>query len=204
MEPPDQGKSPDPRSRFRNRLAIGAALALLVGGVVFLALKPVSRQDEPAPQFSLPLLEGDGELSSEELEGKPVVVNFWASWCEPCKEELPAFQTISERYEGAVTVVGINVRDTPEEAVAMAERFGITYPLVVGDRAVQRDFDIFGLPQTFFITADYTLMGDAVEPSEGPDLLGEDNANTSGLGAITEKQLENEIEKLLSAAEEPT
>ncbi len=164
---------------------------------MFLALKPAPEAPRSAPVFTLPLLAADGELSSSELEGKPVVFNFWASWCEPCKEELPAFQEIAEKYDDRVTILGVNVQDTEDEAIAMAERFGLTYPLVVGDRKIQRDFDIFGLPQTFFVTSDYRLLQSEIRPDEGPTLLGENNANTSGLGAITRRELESEIEKLL-------
>ena len=188
-------------SLWRKRAAIGVGLALVVGVVVFLLLKPAPEGPSAAPQFSLPLLMGDGELASVELEGRPVVINFWGSWCEPCKEELPAFQRTYDDYQDEVEFVGINMKDNLEDARAMAEDFGLTYPLVIGDTELEREFDLLGYPTTVFITSDYELMDSDVEPDEGPTLLGGKQGGTSGLGAITEDELRTEIEKLIAASE---
>ena len=188
------------RSRFRKRIIIGAALGLVVGVIAFLALSPApEREGQRAPEFSLPLLSGDGELASSDLEGKPVVINFWASWCKPCKEELPAFQELYGRYEDEVEFVGINMKDDLDDARAMAEEFELTYPLVIGTREMEDEFRLAGYPQTFFINSDYEFVESTVQPSEGPVLIGEDvPANTSGLGGISKAELESEIERLLA------
>jgi len=188
-------------SLWRKRIAIGVGGALVVGIVVFLLLKPAPEGPSEAPEFSLPLLVGDGELASAALEGTPLVINFWGSWCEPCKEELPAFQSTYDDYQDRVEFVGINMKDNPDDARAMADDFGLTYPLVIGDTQLEREFGLVGYPTTLFITSDYELMDSDVEPDEGPTLLGGRQGGTSGLGAITEDELRAEIEKLIAASE---
>jgi thiol-disulfide isomerase/thioredoxin len=189
-------------SLWRKRTIIGIGLVLVLGVVVFLLLKPAPEQPRDAPAFSLPLLVGDGELTSAELEGKPVVINFWGSWCEPCKEELPAFQRTYDDYQDEVEFVGINMKDNLGDARAMAEEFGLTYPLVVGETELEREFDLIGYPTTVFITSEYELMDSDVEPDEGPTLLGGKQGGTSGLGAISEEELRAEVEKLIAAGED--
>jgi thiol-disulfide isomerase/thioredoxin len=189
-------------SLWRKRTIVGIGLVLVLGVMVFLLLKPAPEQPREAPAFSLPLLVGDGELASAELEGKPVVINFWGSWCEPCKEELPAFQRTYDDYQGEVEFVGINMKDNLDDARAMAEDFGLTYPLVVGETELERQFDLIGYPTTVFITSEYELMDSDVEPDEGPTLLGGKQGGTSGLGAISEEELRAEVEKLIAAGED--
>ncbi len=188
-------------SLWRKRTAIGVGLAIVVGSVVFLLLKPAPEGPREAPRFALPLLVGDGELTSAELEGTPLVINFWGSWCEPCKEELPAFQSTYDDYQDRVEFVGINMKDNLDDARAMADDYGLTYPLVVGATDLEREFGLVGYPTTVFITSDYELMDSDVEPDEGPTLLGGRQGGTSGLGAITEDELRAEIEKLIAASE---
>ena len=188
-------------SLWRKRAAVVGVVALVLGVVVFLLLEPAPEGPREAPAFSLPLLVGDGELASAELEGTPLVINFWGSWCEPCKEELPAFQRTYDDYQDEVEFVGINMKDNLDDARAMAEDFGLTYPLVVGETELEREFDLIGYPTTVFITSDYELMDSDVEPDEGPTLLGGKQGGTSGLGAISEEELRAEVEKLIAAGE---
>ena len=198
MAPENPLETGHQNSLWRKRAAIGVGLALVIGIIVFLLLKPAPDEPSEAPQFSLPLLVGDGELASSELEGKPVVVNFWGSWCEPCKEELPAFQSTYDDYQDRVEFVGINMKDNLAAARNMADDFGLTYPLVIGDTELEREFDLVGYPTTVFITSDYELMDSDVEPDEGPTLLGGKQGGTSGLGAVTEEELRAEIERLIA------
>ncbi|MBA3292091.1 MAG: TlpA family protein disulfide reductase, partial [Actinobacteria bacterium] len=114
-------------SLWRKRAAIGVGVALVLG-LTNLLSKPAPegpRNEDTgrvaAPEFSLPLLAGSGELASSELEGKPLVINFWGSWCKPCEEELPTFQQTYVDYQDEVEFVGINMRDDPDDARAMAE-----------------------------------------------------------------------------------
>lgn len=95
-----------------------------------------------------------GTLASGEFQGRPLVINFLASWCGPCWEELPYFQQVSERYrEKDLVVVGISVQDKPESVGEMVRRLGITFPVGLdptGEVAVGV-FKVQRLPMTYFI-----------------------------------------------------
>ncbi len=107
---------------------------------------------EPAPRFALEGLDG-GEVNLAALDGKVVVLNFWASWCGPCRLEMPDFQKAWEEHrEQGVVFVGIAVDDTASEASKFAEQVGVTYPLALdttGD--VARAYRIRAVPSTYFI-----------------------------------------------------
>ena len=114
---------------------------------------------KPAPVFQLPTLDG-ATVDSADWRGEVVVVNFWASWCVPCREEAPALQAFAQRWEGrGVRLVGIVYNDEQSEAAAFRDRFRLTYPQALdpGGRAAI-DFGVFGIPETYVIAADGTLM----------------------------------------------
>jgi len=98
-----------------------------------------------------------GTLALREFQGKPLVINFLASWCGPCWEELPYFQQVSERFRGKdIVVIGISVQDKPEFVEEMVRRLGITFPVGLdptGEVAVGV-FKIQRLPMTYFIARD--------------------------------------------------
>jgi len=86
-----------------------------------------------APDFTLERLDEDGELALASLQGKAVVVNFWASWCGPCKEEAPILEQIwQDHRKSGLVVVGLDARDFRRDARGFANRFGLTFPLVFG------------------------------------------------------------------------
>ena len=125
-----------------------------------LAWRPVA-PGTPAPALRLPGLDG-GTVDLAALRGRPVVVNFWASWCEPCKRELPllaaGLATAEQAHPGRLAIVGVVVRDSPASARQMAARYGARWPmgLDTGQRAAGA-WRIGLLPQTFFVRADGTL-----------------------------------------------
>lgn len=93
--------------------------------------------------------------------GKPVILNFWAEWCEPCRVEAPLLQEVWEQYEGEITVIGIHTLDKGRQAAGRAfiSEFGLTFPNAVDDDSrVGRSYGLFGVPETFFIAADGTLV----------------------------------------------
>jgi cytochrome c biogenesis protein CcmG/thiol:disulfide interchange protein DsbE len=132
----------------------------------------------PAPAFDLPVLErgdaagdprlaratADGRLSLRELRGRPVVLNFWASWCVPCREEAPHLQRLwqRQRARGAV-VVGLDMQDLSEDARSFIREFGLTYP-TMRDRGdeVARDYGTTGLPETYFISPAGRVVGHVI------------------------------------------
>jgi peroxiredoxin len=111
-----------------------------------------------APDFTLPTLSGDSFTLSAH-RGQPVVVNFWATWCPPCRAEMPDFQEASIKYNGQVAIIGVNDGETSERVGPFARDMGITYPLPVDEQsAVSRRYRVNSLPSTFFIDAEGVIQ----------------------------------------------
>jgi cytochrome c biogenesis protein CcmG/thiol:disulfide interchange protein DsbE len=108
-----------------------------------------------APAFTLERLDGRGDLALASLRGKTVVLNFWASWCGPCKEEAPLLQEASQRWHDRnVVFVGIDVKDFRGDARDFVERYGITYPNVYdGKGSTIGRYGVTGYPETYFVDA---------------------------------------------------
>ena len=108
---------------------------------------------EPAPELELPRLSGAGEGSLEDYRGQVVVLNFWASWCEPCRDESPLLQRWHERLEKRdATVLGVDAFDEIGRARAFVDRYGLTYPMLRDGAGDTRErFGILGFPETFVI-----------------------------------------------------
>ncbi|HEY8491185.1 MAG TPA: TlpA disulfide reductase family protein [Dehalococcoidia bacterium] len=107
-----------------------------------------------APDFALASPEGETVRLSD-LRGRPVLVNFWATWCGPCLEEMPAIQRVYDQHAGSVAVVAVNFREGPGPAAEFAGRLGLTFPVVL-DRAgeVAARYGVPGLPSSYFIDAE--------------------------------------------------
>ncbi len=172
----DAEREPNPvRERNPWILRVVALCGIAVLAVVM--LRPASKADSfPIPQFSLDHLSGDGSISSDEIAGKIAIINFWASWCGPCRREAPLLNQIASEYsEEELVVIGVVVQDTPEEAQAFVRKFGLTYTIADGldqelYRALRKSASAQeGLPQTYFVGPDgqISLVGD------GAPVLGE-------------------------------
>jgi cytochrome c biogenesis protein CcmG, thiol:disulfide interchange protein DsbE len=128
----------------------------------------------PAPAFTLAKLDGSGDLALESLRGKTVVLNFWASWCGPCKDETPLLQKGWERWQGKdVVFVGIDVKDFRGDARSFVRRFGVTYPNVYdGKGSTVGRYGVTGYPETYFIDSEgrvrYRIAG-PVEDAQDVD-----------------------------------
>jgi peroxiredoxin len=112
-----------------------------------------------APRFVLPDLDGDC-VHSATFRGRPLVVNFWASWCRPCRREFPLFEDARERYRDEnLEVIGINVQDITSDAQQFADERDTEWPLLVDeDDVVAHAFGLRSVPETFFIAADGTVV----------------------------------------------
>lgn len=144
-------------------LAVVAFLILLAFGLRTRGAGPVSQG--LAPSFTLPLFDG-GQLSLEELRGKVVVINFWASWCGPCLDEAPILEQVWREYENrGVVFVGVDYVDTEPEARAYIKRFDITYPNGpdLGSKIAQA-YRIRGVPETYFVNQDGRLAKNRIGP----------------------------------------
>lgn len=127
---------------------------------------------KPAPAFELTRLDGAGTVALRDLAGKAVVVNFFASWCVPCKEEHPVLLRAWERYRtSGVEIVGILFQDDEAAGLAFMRRLGGTWPTLrdPGGRTALA-YGVFGIPETFFIGTDGIIAGRHVGPLDDATL----------------------------------
>lgn len=160
------------------RYSIVAAIAALV--VVLMlsfrydprAIRPVTL-NKPAAAFTAERLDGSGKLSLADYAGKVVVLNFFASWCPPCKEENPALVRVWERYRTSdVVVIGIVYEDTIEKARAYVDGNGVTWPTVLdADGRIAFAYGVRGPPETYFIGTDGILAHLRIGPISEAELV---------------------------------
>ena len=112
-----------------------------------------NRGDRPkAPGFTLPRLDRAGTLDLASLRGKAVVLNAWASWCLPCKDEAPYLEQVSREHRSDVVVLGLDAKDFREDARRFARRYDLTFPLVYDGPGKTLDgYGITGFPETFVL-----------------------------------------------------
>ena len=132
-----------------------------------------------APSFVAPKVGGQ-LVSLENYKNKPLVLNFWASWCPPCRDETPGMERIWRKYEDqGVVILGINVQDGEKEAERYISEFGVTFSNALDlDGSITVDYGVTGLPVTFFIDNDSVVTGRWV-------------------GSISEDRLDNWVSNLI-------
>lgn len=149
---------PSAEPPHRTNIATLMFVAVAVGLLILLAFAFASPQGnrpqegDPAPDFELTLLDGS-QVSLSNLRGQVVVLNFWASWCGPCRQEAPALQQVWEAYEGrGVVMLGVSYQDAEDASQQFIEQFGLTYAngIDVGGR-ISRAYGVTGVPETFLI-----------------------------------------------------
>jgi cytochrome c biogenesis protein CcmG/thiol:disulfide interchange protein DsbE len=180
LETDPGGQPPERPSRWRWPLRV-AALSVVVGLVALLAWATLSAgrgnslvsriaagEAPPAPPFSLEVLWprtetwpgetrrrlADGRLDLDELSGRPVVINFWASWCIPCRDEAPILSASARAHAGEVVFLGIDVQDLKSDALAFSREFQTPY-VSVRDRGngTYEDYGLTGVPETYYLNA---------------------------------------------------
>jgi cytochrome c biogenesis protein CcmG, thiol:disulfide interchange protein DsbE len=162
------------------RLKLGAqALAVaLVAGLLGLLIWKVAQgsQNEakigkPAPDFTLGRLDRPGSLQLSSLRGKVVVLNFWASWCQPCKLEAPDLAASAKKWSGRVVVLGVDVNDPSGDARGFMRKYGITYPVVHDNKNVTSPkYGLTGLPETFFLDRRGRIVSHVISGIKAADL----------------------------------
>ena len=162
-------------------IALAAAVLLLAQGdrINGMFSKPPAEKKEPAPDFTLALLDGK-KFHLGDHKGKPVMINFFASWCLPCREEMPVIEKIVQEYgPRGVVFLGVAVDDTEKKMQDFVARYGVTFPVGLDKTSeIQKAFGLYGIPTTYFIDKQGVI-------------------NYFHSGTVTEELLQHELNKLL-------
>ena len=146
----------------------GQAVALVaVAGLLGLLVWRLTHQTHPpkiggpAPNFTLRRINASGKLDLASLRGKPVVINFWASWCVPCKGEAKLLEQAWRQYRSqGVVFVGVDYHDVTSDARTFMSHHGITYPIVQDGSGMTGDeYGLTGVPETYFVDRRGRLVG---------------------------------------------
>lgn len=166
---------------------VGLVLALIVAGLLLtqgnakneFSSKSSSDAKELVPNFTLKLMSG-GNFNLSDYKGKPILINFFASWCLPCREEMPVLEKIVHEYESkGVMFLGIAVDDTEVKMKDFIAKYGVTFPVGLDKTsAIQKSFGLYGIPTTYFIDKQGVI-------------------NYFHSGSVTEELLQHELDKLL-------
>ena len=148
----DPGSAPGSR---RGRVLIGCVIALALAFAVFSSSNtpdPVA-PGAPAPGFDLPRIGGDGRVSLARLSGRVLLLNFWATWCKPCEDEMPAMDRLYRALRGeAFELVAISVDDADDVVIAFRDRLQLGFPIARdADKQVAERYQTFRFPETLLI-----------------------------------------------------
>lgn len=158
------------RRRMSRSLGVVAILGALVALAPVFAQGPPSAATGPvmgkaAASFKLATLEGQ-PIRLESFRGRPLVINFFATWCDPCREEMPLVQALGQAaHRGGYEVLGIAVQDTRAAVVQYAKDSGLVFPIALDlNNRVQRAYYVYGPPATFFIDREGVLRDRVMGP----------------------------------------
>jgi cytochrome c biogenesis protein CcmG, thiol:disulfide interchange protein DsbE len=150
----------------RQHKVITSVIALFAAAIIAVSLATSGTGTPPPPSypaaagFTLPALGQDGQqVSLSQYRGKPVIVNFWASWCEPCQKETPLLASWYKQQHGHVVLLGLDENDTTANALKFARAKGVSYPIGFDPQVnVALAYNVDGLPQTFFLNAQHRIV----------------------------------------------
>ncbi len=184
--PPSAGEARRLRRRRRRLALISTTVSVAVATAILLAthksgqqtfmvtaptLPVASGPSGPAPTFSLPDLRSPAKkISLAQYRGLPVVVNFWGSWCPPCRTEMPAFAQVSRQTMGSVAFLGIDEEDSRTAALAFAAKTGVGYPLASDQATLTARYRVVGYPTTVIISATGQILANHPGPLSAANL----------------------------------
>lgn len=158
-------------------LLLGTALGVLA--LVYLPARSVSGPGaqklpptvgSPAPDFILSEL-GSKPLKLSDLRGTPAVVNFWATWCEPCKKEVPLLEQTAQKYSGRLVILGVDSQEEEKIVRPFAQQFGMTYAILMDtEGTVTNLYFVKNFPTTFFIDSNGIVRAQHLGLLEEADL----------------------------------
>jgi thiol-disulfide isomerase/thioredoxin len=142
---------------------VSGSVAVFAAAIIAVGLATSSSAAPPpapvAPGFTVAALGGPGNVSLTQYRGKPVIVNFWASWCEVCESETPLLASWYKQEHGQIALLGLDENDASAKALAFAHAKGVTYTLGFDPLMnVAGAYDIAALPQTYFLNAQHRIV----------------------------------------------
>jgi len=135
-------------ARIRWTATLALAVLAVITGAVGAATTPASG----APDFTLPSLDGPN-LRLQEQRGQVVMINFWATWCGPCRVEMPHLARLYDKYRGSgFTVLAVNIDEDPYKAASLAKQLGMRFPVLLDkEKKVSRLYDLSTMPSTILV-----------------------------------------------------
>jgi cytochrome c biogenesis protein CcmG, thiol:disulfide interchange protein DsbE len=136
------------------------AIALVASGSAAPSAASAAAPDPAAPAFSLPVLGHSGQkLTLADYAGRPLIVNFFASWCEPCQQETPLLARFYHTEHGRVAIVGLDENDVLGSAMSFTHKEGVSYPVGFDPETIAASaYGVAALPQTFFLNAKHRVV----------------------------------------------
>ncbi len=199
-EPVTQAARPETTSGPRQKLpawvvVLGIGVLFVAGLLALMVIKPPQKSlcDEAAPDWALTLFDdhrggwADGDIALSDLQGKGVVLNFWASWCKPCEEEAAALEAAWRQYaDKGIAFVGVDYLDQAPAAKRYLEKFGVSYPNGPDLASkISKRYTIRGVPETFFISPQGEIIG------------------CRKIGPLSPEELEQRIAEIMPSQETP-
>lgn len=141
--------------------------------------QPAAEDGTAAPQVTFEMFDGTTGSLSDHYGDRPLIVNFWASWCPPCVTEMPDIEQVHQHLGEQVNFLGINTQDGEQDARRLVDETGVTYPLAWDRQGeIFQAFGVFGMPSTFYISSEGQIVG-------------------RHTGLLTREALEEQIDQLL-------
>lgn len=162
---------------MKKPLAVATALAV-VGFIVFVMAKgfgndphavPFLLAGKPAPNFTIKRLDTDQPVSLSEFKGRPVVINFWSTWCGPCKMEHPVLDWAAKQYGQQAVFLGIVFEDNEQNTKRFLKDNGWSFTQLFDPKStVAVDYGVSGVPETYFLSRDHVIVKKVAAPFTDP------------------------------------